>query len=123
MKRIKKTRIGYFILLVCLAQACAEVIEKPLTNEKLILTAPVDSLVTADSSITFYWEPIQAANKYQFQVVSPKFDSIARFIADTIIRQNSFRISLDSGKYQWRVRALNFSTSTLFSGPRNFTIK
>lgn len=98
--------------------------EKYLANEKVILSAPIDSLVTNDSIPSFYWEILDGATKYQLQVVSPKFDAIIKVYADTTIATNLLNFSLNKGKqYQWRVKAKNSSSETAFSQIRTITIQ
>lgn len=115
-------RITSIILLTVLA-ACAEVIEKSLTNEVLVVSAPVNNLISRDSLQTFHWDILPDAKSYQLQIVSPKFDSIATFITDTNVSTNLFLLHLGAGSYQWRVRATNLSSSTKYSEVRDLTIK
>ena len=118
MKNIK-----YLIFLALIFTiSCKEVFEKSLDKEKIILTAPVDSLLSTDSNQTFFWQPFDSGTRYEVQIVSPKFDSIIKLVIDTNILSNQFRFSLDSSIYQWRVRAFNSSSSTQFSLPRTLTI-
>ena len=111
-----------YILLVLLLAACEEALETVLTGKKVILLAPVNNLNTTDTLHTFYWENLNGAVLYQLQVVSPKFDSITRLIMDTTIGRNTFSIDLDTGTYQWRVKALNFSTESGNSDTWNLKI-
>jgi len=112
-----------FISVFVVIQSCAEVIEKDLTKVTVQLSAPVDNLVTSDSVVSFHWEPVESAVNYKLQVVSPAFDSVAKFVADTTIQTNLFYMTLLPGKYQWRMQALNSSSNTSYSTPRNFTIQ
>jgi hypothetical protein len=123
MKTTNLFRFLVAIFFLTLLSSCAEVLEKPLTNDQLTVSAPVDNLVTADSLQTFHWEPLEGASSYQLQIVSPKFDSIVKFVADTSMSINFFPFALKTGQYQWRVRAKNQNTMTQFSAPRNLTIQ
>jgi hypothetical protein len=116
-------RINYKILLsLLLLFGCAEVIETPLTGRKVTLFSPANNLITTDTSQTFYWEKLNDATKYELQVVSPRFDSIARLLIDTLTTKNTFLLSLNIGNYQWRVKALNNSTESYNSDIWNLKI-
>jgi hypothetical protein len=120
--KINSSKITKFILPALLFAGCAEIIEKSLTNEQVMLSAPANNVASSDSLQTFYWQKLDGATSYQLQVVSPNFDSIVKLIADTTVNTNMFPISLDTGQYQWKVRAFNASSTTLFSGPWTLTI-
>lgn len=113
----------YFILLmIFFSAACDEVLEISLTGKKPVLLSPVNNLNTIDTLQTFYWEKLAGATKYQLQIVSPKFDSIVRLIHDTIILQNIFPKDMDTGTYQWRVKAINNGSESDFSDSWNLKI-
>jgi hypothetical protein len=88
----------------------------------MYITAPVDNLVTTATTNTFAWEPVDGADKYQIQIVSPKFDSVVMFAVDSSFIKTTFTYTLTPGKYQWRVRASNASTQTSYF-TRSFTIQ
>jgi hypothetical protein len=118
---MKKPYVSILLLVLFLA-ACDEVLETVLTGKKVTLLAPVNNLNTTDTLQTFYWENLDGAVLYQLQIVSPRFDSITRLIMDTTIGRNTFSIDLDTGTYQWRVKALNFSTESGNSDTWNLKI-
>jgi hypothetical protein len=117
-----KVIITFLFFFFLLANSCNEVFEESLDNEQVILKAPVDSIVSSESIQAFYWLPFDSGTKYELLIVSPRFDSIERFVTDTIVQKNQFQLSLQSGEYQWKVRAFNFSSSTQYSLPWNFKI-
>ena len=89
----KRFTTSLLILLATLTfQSCEETLEISLTDKKVTPLAPADNITTSNSSQTFYWETIDGAAEYQLQVVSPKFDSIAQLITDTIINKNQFNL-------------------------------
>jgi hypothetical protein len=107
------TSIKYCLLIVFVilfVAGCDTALEKNLAGKKVTLLAPVNNLITTDTLQTFYWELLDGATKYQLQVVSPRFDSIVRLIADTTITGNTLLIDLNVNSYQWRVRAQNNSS-------------
>jgi len=112
------------IILLTTLSACETALERRLEGQKVRLLAPANNLVTTDSVHTFYWETMQGADRYQLQVVSPRFDSIARLGVDTIINRNQFGLPLRRNQvYQWRVRALNAGSSSNYSDTFQISIQ
>jgi len=100
------------LLLACTATACSEFIEPSLTNKQVNVLAPADNVRSSDYNQTFFWDPVDGALKYQLQIAAPSFDAAARIVTDTTIGKTNFTYSLQPGKYQWRVRAVNGSSQT-----------
>jgi hypothetical protein len=94
--------------------SCEDITVDSLSGQKINIIAPLDSLTTSNSSNTFVWENVQGAEKYEFQVASPKFDSVVRFVLDSTFTKNSISYSLPSGKYQWRIKAINSGSQTSY---------
>jgi hypothetical protein len=123
MRSTKEPKRVVYLISILFLTACAEVLEKSLHDKTILVTAPVNNLISSDSIQTFYWEKLSDATSYQLQIVSPRFDSIATFIIDTSVQNNLFPFHLSSGNYQWRVRGNNQNSSTSFSDPRDLFIK
>lgn len=115
MPHAKKIIAGVFFFLSLILPGCDEALEKDLSKEQVTLLAPVNNLVSGDSSQTFAWQSLEDANAYELQIVSPRFDSIVQFVADTTVKTTFFQFSLQPGSYQWRVRAQNAGSSSLYS--------
>jgi hypothetical protein len=105
-----------------LLPGCNEVFEQNLINQSVVLETPGDSLVSDNRSIVFSWNQMDASTFYVIQFASPGFDSSGSILLDTTISQNFYLGSLDSGTYQWRVRAYNSISTTSFSVPRNLFV-
>lgn len=105
------------LLIICaiLAPACDDIFEKDISDEKVELLAPSDNVSTGELKNIFWWETMDGALWYELQVVTPRFSNIISLKLDTTIEVNHFQISLQPGVYQWRVRALNGSSSTQFT--------
>ncbi len=56
------------------------------------------------------------------QIVTPNFTSPGSLVLDTIVKNNTFSVTLSPGKYQWRVAAENGSSQTAFTSSRDFTV-
>jgi hypothetical protein len=92
--------------------ACDDIFETDLSNKTVKLLAPANKIKTKFGTQTFYWEELKGATSYKLQVVTPSFDSIQQFVADTSVLHNNFMLNLTPGSYQWRVIAKNGSSKT-----------
>jgi hypothetical protein len=121
MKHLKFWFI-YLLSIGLLLPGCNEVFEQNLNNQVVVLETPVDSLVSDNPSIVFSWNQMDASTFYVIQLASPGFDSLGSILLDTTISQNFYLGSLDSGTYQWRVRAYNSTSTTPFTVPRSLVV-
>jgi len=103
--------------------ACAETLEPLLNGQTVTLVAPSNNVTSSDTVQTFYWQPVTSAVQYQLQIVTPRFDSIVTMVADTVITTTDFSVALGQGTYQWRVQAMNNSTSSQYSAAWNLTVQ
>lgn len=99
---------------------CKSIIEEDLTDKNIIVNSPKSSSLSNYNQL-FWWEMIDGALNYQLQIASPSFDSIQTLVLDTLVKTNKVTYTLASGKYEWRVRALNGSYETPYNGS-TFTI-
>jgi hypothetical protein len=102
---------------------CSSFFEEDLNHYRIKILAPADSLYTSGQDITFWWNYVNGATKYEFQLVYPQFDAVTRLIKDTVITGNSIISDLEPGTYQWRVRGLNETSSTCFSVHTLFVVE
>jgi len=108
-------------LLFLLIVSCQkDFIVKDITDKTIIVNAPANNLVTSSNSITFWWEELDGAEKYNVQVVKPDFANIAQLIADTNVTGTKLNLSLNPGTYQWRIKGVNAGGSTAF---QTYTLK
>ncbi len=92
-----------------------------LSGVHISLMSPADNLSTQQTDITFWWEEVSMAEKYIFQLVSPSFSSVERLVKSVEQTGNQIQISLTPGIYQWRVKAKNSSSETIYI-QRSFVI-
>lgn len=104
------------------AGSCKEIFERSLDKANVTLSAPANNVVSDSATQTFYWQPVDTNINYELQIVTPTFDSAVSLIADTTVNANVFSITLAPAQYQWRVRAFNSTSSTVFSLPWNLNI-
>lgn len=106
MKREAVCVITFFLL--CL-QSCKDVFEKDISKDVVKMMAPPPSGVLMGEKVDFVWEEMEGAEKYRLVVVKPSFATIRNYICDTIVKNTYFRMSLDTGAYEWSVQAQNFA--------------
>lgn len=116
-------RLVAVVLSMVMLAACEEVLEPSLEDKKVRLMGPHNNLVTRDSLHSFFWEELKGATHYQLQVVTPGYANPVYLVADTTITKTFFDIELPAGAYQWRVRAKNSSTVSLYSDTFNLVIQ
>lgn len=88
-----------------------------LASQNVILTTPSDDLFTNNTSLTFTWESLEAANSYDFELLRNLNGII------TVIQENTElnSIQIDSNiydedaQYIWRVKAINNESQTAYS--------
>lgn len=78
------------------------------------LRAPADSITLSAGNINLWWDVVNGASAYEVLVAKPSFeeDEIEELVFDQITGADKLTVSLDSGNYQWSVRAFNHTFST-----------
>jgi hypothetical protein len=100
---------------------CEEFIEPSIEDKRVVLLSPAIGTETSEYAQTFWWEEVDKALSYRLQVVSPDFEKISKLVLDTVVKSNKFKYTLEPGKYEWRVQALNGSSQTIYN-KGSFTI-
>lgn len=117
------THLVVLLALIMFCVASCEEVPPSLEDTKVSLLAPANNVESTDSVQTFYWEELEDSARYQLQVVSPRFDSIVRLAADTLVSRNRLTLQLRRDTYEWRVRALNSNGASMFSNVFRLTIR
>lgn len=112
---MKICSIFFILSVITMLVSCRDFIEPSLENKKVFLLAPADSSESSSYTLTFWWEPVADALNYRLQLVNPGFVRPQILIADTLVRNNQFTITLEPGDYEWQVRAENGSSESLYS--------
>ncbi|WP_440066350.1 hypothetical protein [Tenacibaculum discolor] len=111
--KIKWTILLAFVIV--LVAACEAVFVDDISDKAVTVTAPKEGVSIPEGNISFLWERIEGAEKYQLQVASPNFENAAQVVLDTAISKNSFEKALTKGNYEWRVRAKNSEYETPYT--------
>ncbi len=94
-----------------------------ISNAVVILNAPYNGFTTTDTEISFWWEELDNAQNYTFQLVKPNFTNIEELVVETTVTNNKITLTLETGSYQWRVKAKNSSSGTNYSSANSITIQ
>jgi hypothetical protein len=100
------------MLFVAAMWSCDDFFEDDLSEESIEVISPLDNLMTTKTTLTFWWNPVNDATHYRLLIVSPNFDTILSNPLDTNLTSTKFIMSLNPGRYNWSVRALNSSSET-----------
>jgi len=85
-------------------------------NLKVVqIMSPADKSTIIDKKVTFWWNFLDGATKYNLQVVSPSFANPTKLIYDQWLTSNSMVVDLEAGNYEWRVKAANSVYQTGFT--------
>ncbi len=96
------------------ASCTKDFIVEDIKNKSITVISPANNLLTTSNQITFWWEELSGAERYNVQVVKPNFASITQIIADTNITGLKYNLTLQPGVYQWRIKAMNAGGSTAY---------
>lgn len=89
-----------------------------LSFQLVVPLTPVNNYLTGNTSVSFSWNSIASAEKYQIQVVN----SFSTIVKDTTTTLTSYTSSLAGGAYTWKVRAMNDFSISQYNTPLTFTI-
>jgi hypothetical protein len=109
--------------ILILGFACEEIIEvDDISNDIVVVLAPVDDITINNTAVNFSWEALEAAETYHLQVALPNFNSAEEIVLDTLVSSTNFNQTLLVNEYQWRVKAINSGYETLYT-TQNLTIE
>lgn len=119
--QIKKLIAAVFGIMIGFSACQKDLIVEDITDKTVTPLSPPDGYNTPNNSITFWWEEVDGAEKYNVQIVSPSFSNIQQLITDTSVTTDKFTKVLTPGTYQWRVRGVNNGGETSWT-TRTLTI-
>lgn len=108
--------IGFLLVAVAtIIVSCDDIFEHNISDDVVTLRTPGDSYTTTAKSITLLWDAVDGASGYQLTVATPDYEHADRIVADTTVTRTQFSVSMEEGKYQWCVRAINSGYETDYS--------
>lgn len=115
MQKIKFVYLPYFSLtaIILYTLSCDEVIFEEDISESLVkILAPTNNATVTTGTISFNWESVTDADRYQIQIATPNFANAIQIVLDSTITNTSFGKQLLPNNYEWRVRAENSAFET-----------
>jgi len=108
---------NFLLMLFCIwyISCTKDFIAKDIRKETVAILAPANNLITPDNSVTFWWEKLDGADKYNLQIVKPNFNAVQQLITDTNITNDKFICTLKPGTYQWRIKGINNGGSSMYN--------
>ncbi len=86
--------------------------DSDIRDKNVNVISPKEGAVLTGPELTFLWDRLAGAEEYKVTIVSPSFGNIAQVVDDRSLSDNSFKIILPEGIYQWRIQAVNGNYST-----------
>ena len=103
------------ILFVAFFCCCQDLLVNDISDQEIEAYSPKDSISITTTNVTFWWESLDDATQYNIQVVSPSFNSIQKLWYDSIITTNKLELALTPGIFEWRIKAINDISETIFT--------
>lgn len=101
---------------ILIFNSCDDFIEKDISKKTVTILAPAEGYKTSSLTNTYWWEEVDGAEEYRFQIVKGTFSNIVQYVVDSTFSNNKFDYTLSlPGNYQWRVRAMNNGSFTEYS--------
>lgn len=113
-------KLHYALVLVCFL-SCEAVFLDDLSNNTVVVLAPLNDAQLNVGSNAFSWELLENAETYQIQIATPNFTNANQIVLDSVTTSRMIVHDLTAGTYEWRVKALNSEYETPFSTV-NFTV-
>lgn len=97
-----------FFLLTLFLFNCEAIFVEDISEDVIILIAPANNTKIINiESVKFNWQEVKDATGYEIQIAKPNFTNAHQILVDSITTNLSYTSSLNTGDYEWRVRALN----------------
>ena len=110
---MKHTALAILLLLAFVMTGCSEIFEKDIEDETVEIIAPKDGTQTDLQTLQFWWEEVDGADEYDFQLAYPDFVEPQQLLIDSTVSERLVTFSIAPGfTYAWRVRAKNSAHET-----------
>ncbi len=94
---------------------CEAIFVEDVSNETVILLAPINDAQITSGNIQFNWQEIENVIEYKIQIAKPNFAAAGQILLDSITTSTVISKDLEVGDYQWRVSASNSGYTTNYS--------
>lgn len=106
----------YILFLGVFLSSCDDIVGvKDISSQTVIVMAPTEDAQLTTNNVTFNWQTVEEATQYRIQIATPDFESASQILTDSLAVGTNFNKVLDSGDYQWRIRAENSEYHTAYS--------
>ena len=117
---MKKTnKLMLLLAIIGLLFSCDDILEEDITNDAVIITAPVEGAVISGNTVNFSWQNLDGADTYRVQVINNDQTTVV----DSLVTETTYNYVINPGAYQWRVKGVNFAYETAYTFPVNFTVE
>ena len=114
--KTKCLHLSFFIVSLFFCSCTKDFVATELKDKIVVLVAPQDNYQGNTTTLLFWWDEVDGAKKYNLQIVKPDFSSPQQLVLDTNVTSNKFTFTLVPGNtYQWRVKAFNNASKTVYS--------
>lgn len=86
-----------------------------LSSQIIVLSSPVNNLITNQITVTFNWDTLYNADDYRFEIATPDFNGTQELAAQTLTIDSFTHTFSQEGVFQWRVRGQNAFSNTPYS--------
>jgi len=86
-----------------------------ISDEVVTIIAPINQAEILEGMINFNWETVSDATMYQLQIAYPNFENAIQIVEDISLSETSHTTALTSNTYEWRVKAVNDISETLYT--------
>lgn len=108
-------KIVFFVFCIAFI-SCEEIFyETDISEERIKLLAPIKGAQLEEGTHSFTWEFIAKADTYRIQIASPSFDKASVIVLDSVLSKSMVEKPLLEGAYQWRVKAMNSISETVYT--------
>ncbi|QXP58406.1 hypothetical protein [Olleya sp. HaHaR_3_96] len=116
MQRINNILI---ILVLLFTISCDDILEEDISDDLVQITSPINNITLIGNTVNFTWQPLNGADSYRIQIS----ELSQNIILDSLVSTSNFSYVMNSGSYQWRIKAENFSYQTDYTFPANFSLE
>lgn len=103
-------------LLVLLGGGCSDFISKDVTDTVVVVNSPADSLYSAGTTVSFWWEGNADVERYQLRVTQGG-NGNTTLVMDTMLVVNDLLVEFSPNHaYQWQLRGVNEGSNTEWVG-------